>query len=136
LEIQITGTATPTDGIINAFDENNNPIYNVRQDGDIYNYGRNELSGRTPTVTSCGSSPAVHSSHDQAGIITVGSGTVTACTVNFSQSFNNIPSCVVASEAGGIQLFILNKAVSYLEVSSVSSTNMAGYNFDYHCTDQ
>lgn len=54
-----------------------------------------------PSVTSCGTTPSI-AGHDNAWTITTGSGTVTACTVNFSSAWNATPTCVVTTSATGI----------------------------------
>ena len=55
-------------------------------------------NGGAPSVSSCGGSPSLESgASDTAGIIDVGSGIVTSCTVTFSQAMAAAPSCVVAS---------------------------------------
>lgn len=46
--------------------------------------------GPAPTMGTCGSGPTVLG-NDTAGVITVGSGTVTSCTLNFAQAFAQAP---------------------------------------------
>jgi hypothetical protein len=52
------------------------------------------VAGMNPAmlVQSCGASPTIAGS-DSAGIVVVGSGTVTSCTIPFSSPFANPPIC-------------------------------------------
>lgn len=49
-------------------------------------------SDGTPTIATCGTSPSVAGT-DGSGVITTGSGTVTACTLNFSTTLPVAPAC-------------------------------------------
>ncbi len=60
--------------------------------------GHIEVSSTTPVVSSCGSTPNPSiSGNDQSGVITVGGGSVTACTLTFAVPYVNTPSCVFMS---------------------------------------
>jgi hypothetical protein len=81
-----------------------------------------------------GGSPSVHQSTDIAGVITVGTGTVTSCTINFYRPFQVLPTCAVTPEAGMPPLVINSKTISSLTVG-VASGNMAGAQFHFVCVD-
>lgn len=50
----------------------------------------------SPTLTSCGTSPTLNTgSTDVSGSVAVGTGTVTACTINFAYSWTIGPTCIV-----------------------------------------
>lgn len=140
LQMQFTGTPNPANTVADVVDNNSNPRFSIRQNGDTYTTGhvlfnQTAAGGARPTVSSCGTSPSVNRSNDQAGIITVGSGTVTSCTVVFATAFQQIPACTVSGEAGMAALLISSKTVNALAVTS-GGPNMAGFNFDYICFDQ
>jgi hypothetical protein len=49
-----------------------------------------------PALTSCGTAPSLaQGSSSVAGIVTMGSGSPTACTVTFATAFTNTPACIV-----------------------------------------
>jgi hypothetical protein len=51
--------------------------------------------GGVPVISACGTSPSIASNaNDHAGKFTVGSGSVTSCTVTFAVAYTNPPSCV------------------------------------------
>jgi len=135
LELHTTGSPVPNNTVLEVIDQAMSPHFDVRQNGDVYFGGKIEaIVAARPTLTSCGSSPSVNRSNDQAGIISVGSGTVTSCQVLFASAFQQIPSCVVSGEGSMPALVITSKTVTSLSVSAAA--NMAGMNFDYHCLDQ
>lgn len=68
--------------------------------GDINTRGHLRSSNSAPTVSACGTSPAI-SGTDVAGKVTVGTGSVTTCTLTFATAYAGAPSCVFTSSAGG-----------------------------------
>jgi len=88
-------------------------------------------TGADPTLSSCGTTPSVTGS-DSAGKITIGTGTVTSCTVTFSGAYaTNAPACTVSGD---------NTAVTYIATTSTtvltitSSADMATDVVSYQCT--
>jgi len=70
-----------------------------------------------PTVSSCGSSPSmVAGSSRHGGLITAGSGTVTACTITFP-AFPYAPSCLAAAPGAG-----LGTGAGVVSISATSAT--------------
>lgn len=58
-----------------------------------------------PTLSSCGTSPNLRSgSTDQMGGITVGSGSVTSCTLTFANAYRAQPFCIVSNASSAFQL--------------------------------
>lgn len=55
-------------------------------------------SGTAPSMGTCGSSPSVDGT-DFSGVITVGGGVVTACTLNFTYPFARAPVCVASDNS-------------------------------------
>lgn len=77
-------------------------------------------TGTAPAVSGCGTSPSIASgSTDLKGIINVGSGTVTACTVTFATAYASTP--VVVVEVNG------TTAVA----SSVSGASTTGFTANF-----
>ncbi|MDE2099295.1 MAG: hypothetical protein KGL39_18725 [Patescibacteria group bacterium] len=53
-----------------------------------------------PSLSSCGSSPTLDSaSTNEMGLVTVGTGLVTGCTITFSQARASTPICLVGSNS-------------------------------------
>lgn len=61
--------------------------------------------GGVPTVTSCGTSPSVAGT-DMAGKISVGTGVVTSCTLNFSAQLAVSPDCLMTPSSSAVALGI------------------------------
>ena len=57
--------------------------------------------GSTPTMGTCGTSPSVVG-NDTAGVITVGSGVVTSCTLNFAKAWANPPVVIVSTNSTAV----------------------------------
>ena len=68
-------------------------------------------AGSAPTISSCGTSPAI-TGGDQAGTVTTGTGSPTACTITFATSYAAAPNCVVVDQS----------AIANLTSYSVSAT--------------
>ena len=81
-----------------------------------------------PTMGTCGTSPSVTGT-DQGGKITVGSGVVTSCVLNFSQTYPNAPKCVATADA----TVALSAAptTSVLTIGAVST--IGGGSVYYYC---
>lgn len=88
----------------------------------------------TPTISSCGSGPAVTGTR-RYGQVNEGSGSVSACTVSFELPFVYLPSCTITSNGGssGAVPFISAISVNGFSISHVASTGLA---FFYNCTSQ
>lgn len=83
----------------------------------------------TPTVSACGSGPSVSGS-DALGIITVGSGVVTSCTLSFSKTYPWAPTCVLTPNS----VLAIGVAPTTSEfVASVLST-IGGGKIYYRCS--
>ena len=91
------------------------------------------FSAASPTATSCGTSPSV-SGTDASGVVSTGTGTVTACTLNFANNagtWATAPVCI----AGAM-------STSYTASAAPASTSAVTFNFSvsipstqfaYHC---
>lgn len=78
-------------------------------------------SGTAPGApTSCGTSPSVDGT-DFTGIVTVGGGVVTSCTLPFSYPFNRAPICIVSTNSTAV-------------TADVSSINSSAVTFGFSAT--
>ena len=73
-------------------------------------------SGTAPSVSSCGTGTPSVVGTDMAGVITTGTGSPTACTLNFVTPYVNSPVCVCSPNAG------VSCGVSSSSASSVTFT--------------
>lgn len=98
--------------------------------------GQSLFAGGTPTVTSCGTGASLATgSVNNAGTINVGSGLITACTLNFSTSlafpaFTNPPSCQFTT-SGSITVSIPAATASLATVGL--SLSLGGGKLYYQC---
>lgn len=69
--------------------------------------------GMSPSVVSCGSSPGIVGDDNQ-GTITIGSGSTTACTLNFAQTWGTTPICTITD----------NSVTVAGDISSISATSV------------
>jgi hypothetical protein len=77
--------------------------------------GHRVTIGNAPTVSSCGTSPSGSVvGDDNQGIITVGGGVVTACTLTFASSWGVTPVCTISDNSTAITG----------DISSLSATGM------------
>ena len=85
-----------------------------------------------PTVSSCGTSPSIDSgASNRSGTVTVGSGTVSSCTVTFvSSGFTNVVHCRITPQTASLAVF----GYSYTKTAvTVTATSLTGAKFDYDC---
>lgn len=83
------------------------PSNRVSVDYVVQRSGKQVVTGTTPTIGACGTSPSV-AGNDNAMLVTVGTGGVaTTCAVNFSAAWTtNAPVCVAQSSADATALTI------------------------------
>ena len=104
----------------------NNPTENLSVVGHIGTY-----NGTAPSAFgSCGTSPSV-SGTDTAGIITVGSGTVGACTMYFAKAYANTPVCIADTNRTDFVGHYVTVATGSIAVTF--QTGSSGYAIFYHC---
>lgn len=90
---------------------------------------RGNATGRTPTVGTCGTSPSV-TGNDEAGVISVGSGTVTACTL--THGFTNWRTWNCTANANSAALISISSA-SASSNTFTASANIGGGKIYYRC---
>jgi hypothetical protein len=83
--------------------------------------------GPTTTLGSCGSSSLAAGSNDTAGEVSIASG-VTSCVVNFANTHNVAPFCVVTDQGAVAVTYSISTTAL-----TVSSASLASHSFDYHC---
>lgn len=87
-------------------------------------------SSGTPTLTSCGVAPVV-SGTDTLGAITLGSGLVTSCTLQFSAALVSAPICVITTNSLMVQAAITSLDNTQFTVGL--SGSLPGGNLYYFC---
>lgn len=134
------GTTSPSARFsIQANDgESNSALFTVASstsDGNrtlytINNVGHHIYGGTTPIVSSCGTSASVVG-NDSRGRITVGSGTVTSCTLAFANAWASAPVCVFTQETGAVRN--ITAASSATSTIFKASASVAGDKMVYTC---
>jgi hypothetical protein len=91
--------------------------------------GHENFSGTIPTLSSCGTSPAIATnSTDGAGEITEGSVS-TGCTITFATAYTNAPFCTVTEQSGLSASYVLStSAITITNIGALSGTKI-----DYEC---
>jgi hypothetical protein len=62
--------------------------------------------GTSATVTSCGSGPTI-SGNDTKGVVTIGTGGITSCSVAFNTGYGSTPVCVVTWQGTSAQSVVI-----------------------------
>jgi len=117
----------PTDYSLTISSQNASLVFGVQYDGHIVS------SGTTPSMGTCGSSPSVSGS-DTAGLIAVGSGSVTSCTMNFANSYLNPPVCVESDTSTSVTADIIS--ITTAAVTFGFSSSLGGGSIWYICIGQ
>lgn len=90
-------------------------------------------SGSAATIGTCGTSPTIVG-NDTRGVITLGTGSPTACTVTFNSAFTTAPYCVVTpygGDTGAVRYWITTTTTTL--VFNFSATPTASQKFHYNC---
>ena len=91
-----------------------------------------EYKGTAPAISSCGAVPSGSAvGNDNAGIITVGGGAVTACTMTFNRPWVNTPICNVTTSTTTVTIGITAASVS--AVTFGMSASLGGGTIYYSC---
>lgn len=97
----------------------------------LYVGGHQEYGGSVPSISSCGSSPAIVG-NDNTGIITVGSGTVTACTMTFAKTWTNTAICTEMDDSTALTPDITS--VSSSSITFGFSATIGSGHIYYQCS--
>lgn len=136
LSAPITMTSSATVTGIAATD--NTPLVSISSNNatvliQINNNGHFVSSGTTPSApTSCGSSPSMDASvsTDDIGLINVGSGVVTSCTLNFASPKVNAPLCTCDADSA-VVCYVSSRSTTAV-IFSLAATVGSGH-ITYHC---
>jgi hypothetical protein len=95
---------------------------------DVGNAMRNGVA--PSSVTACGTGPSVQAgSTDYSGTITVGSGTVTACTVNFAVTHSPALRCWITPSAA----IAVGRTATTTALTALFASSLGAGSFDYGC---
>lgn len=114
------------------------PIFNVgsstRTAFTIDNKSHSGFGGFAPTISSCGTSPSLIRGSDTTGLVRVGTGSVSACTLTFGRSFTNAPQCFVYINRNVATTTVLTASTtpSALLIRG-SAANLGGTFLSYFC---
>ena len=81
-------------------------------------------------ISSCGSGASV-SGNDSSGKVTVGSGTVTTCSVNFSGTYGKAPNCIANINVATVGFSVAATASGF--TLTTDGSNVAGDSINYLC---
>lgn len=121
------GTTNAGDYIINVSSANGTVLLGVQNSGHVVS------SGTVPSMGTCGISPAVVGT-DTAGMITVGSGVVTSCALNFASPWANPPICVESDNSTSVTADVTSISTTVLTIGS--SATFGGGTIWYICIGQ
>ncbi len=100
-------------------------------DGGASSSRMGTVGATSPAVSTCGTDPAIATgSSDFSGLVTIGSGATTACTVTFNAAFANEPSCTVTPQYNATS-YISSKSNAVFTVTF--SADGASQKFNYTC---
>jgi len=100
-------------------------VFQILADGHL------NATGTTPTMGTCGSSPSVIG-NDAMGTITVGSGVVTSCTMNFAVSYETTQfQCISNDNSAAISSAVTSQTTS--TVTFGTSATLGGGRIFYFC---
>ncbi len=96
---------------------------------DVHGHVAN--SGSAASLGACGTSPTM-AGNDTRGTVTMGTGTVTSCVVNFNATFTTAPICVATWNTSASTIgMAVSSSTSALTVTF--SANAAGLKVNYIC---
>ena len=86
------------------------------------------FSMTAPVLSSCGTGPSV-TGNNQAGIVTMGTGSPTGCIITFSTSFaySAIPSCVVSWQVNLASMQYVVTQTTITLTQTAASSNKVNY---------
>jgi hypothetical protein len=88
------------------------------------------LGGSAPAASSCGTTPSV-SGNDVRGTVTIGSGTVTACTLTFHVAYGAAPVVMLTGIGTGSTVVSLSGAPSATAFTIAASASIGGQAVGY-----
>lgn len=124
LAVSTVPATAPTDYLLKISSTSGTTVFGIQNNAHVIS------SGTTPSMGTCGSSPSVIGS-DMAGVVTVGGGVVTSCTMNFASPFVNTPVCVESDNSTSVTADI--SSISSTSVTFGFSATLGGGTVQYIC---
>ena len=121
---QSLSSTPPSNFIVNLSSANQSMVFGVQNSGHVIS------SGTVPTMGTCGTSPSVDGT-DLEGVITVGSGVVTSCTINFASPYARAPVCVCSDNSTTVSCS--NGTISTTAYTINTSATLGGGLLSYIC---
>lgn len=88
--------------------------------------------GTAPTISACGSTPnGSVVGDDQEGIIAIGGGVVTACTLTFANPYGTTPVCVLTDNSSAVSDAITSQSATAITLGF--SATLGGGVVNYRC---
>jgi parallel beta-helix repeat protein len=84
----------------------------------------------SPALSSCGTSPSIVGS-DSAGKVTMGSGTLTSCTVTFAAAWTHAPACTTDDESATGIVAVTNSTTTM--AMTIRATSLTSKVVSYIC---
>lgn len=85
--------------------------------------------GNQPTASACGSVPNI-AGDDTAGIVTVGSGSVSSCQITFVQAYTTAPACTANDNTS---FLAIRPQVTTTGLTLTAASSFSGDNISYTC---
>lgn len=134
--LQQSGTVTPnhiatwvTDGVVKDGGLGPTELVNGNFIEYLDTIGHHRVTGSTPALTSCGTSPSI-SGTDIAGLVTMGTVTPTGCVITFANAHTNVPYCTVTWQANLASMQYTISATAITLVQTATSSNKVNYRCD------
>lgn len=131
--VQQSGTVTPnhiplwvTDGVIKDGGLGPTELVNGNFIEYLDTVGHHRVTGSTPALTSCGTTPAITGT-DIAGVVTMGTVTPTGCIITFANAYTNTPSCTVTWQVNLASMQYTISATAITLVQTATSSNKVNY---------
>jgi len=97
---------------------------------DFYKTHITASAATSPALSSCGTTPSIAGS-DNAGKITMGSGTLTSCTVTFAAAWAKAPACMTNDESSSGIVAVTNSTTT--TAMTVRATSLTSKVVSYIC---
>ncbi len=134
--VQQSGTVTPnhavkwvTDGVVGDGGLGFTELLNGNFTEVLDTVGHHRLTGSTPVLTSCGTSPSITGT-DIAGEVTMGTAAPTGCVITFANAYTNAPTCIVTWQTNLASMQYTKSTTAITLVQTGTSSNKINYRCD------
>ena len=137
--VQQSGTVTPghttcwvTTGVVkDCGTAGPTSLINGSNSVSLDSSGHLDVTGASPALISCGTNPTVTGT-DVAGLITLGTGTPSGCTLTFATAYISTPLCTVSWQTNLASMsYVLSTTTIVLTQTATSSSKV-----NYACKGQ